>query len=66
MKEVFWNNGTFIQGMREDLGDAATDEEKEKAAKALYKWVEQGNLAQIRSGVNGAIYPTRVLPYLSR
>lgn len=46
-----------FEGMREDLGDAATDEEKEKAAKALYKWVEQGNLAQIRSGVNEPFIP---------
>ena len=39
-----------FEGMREEIGDAATEEEKEKAAKALYKWVEQENLVQIRFG----------------
>lgn len=46
-----------FEGMREDIGDAATDNEKEKAAKALYKWVEQGNLAQIRSCITEPSIP---------
>jgi len=41
-----------FEGMREELGDKATEEEKVKAAKELYKWIEQGNLLQIRSGVS--------------
>jgi len=43
--------------MREELGNAATEEEKEKAAKMLYKWIEEGNLFQIRSGVNEPCIP---------
>lgn len=46
-----------FESMREELGNAATEEEKEKAAKMLYKWIEEGNLFQIRSGVNEPCIP---------
>ena len=46
-----------FESMREDLGDAATEEEKEKAARLLYKWIEEGDLYQIRSGVREPCIP---------
>lgn len=46
-----------FEGMREELGDAATEEQKIKAAKELYKWIEQGNLLQIRSGISEPCIP---------
>ena len=41
----------YFERMREDLGDSATEEEKKKAAKALYAWVETSHFP-IRARVN--------------
>jgi hypothetical protein len=46
-----------FEGMREELGHEATEAEKIKAAKELYKWIERGNLLQIRSGVSEPCIP---------
>ena len=46
-----------FEEMRENLGEITAEEEKQKAARALYKWVEQGNLMQIRSGVSEPSIP---------
>lgn len=36
--------GVYFEQMRENLGDSATEQEKKKAAKALYAWVETSHL----------------------
>lgn len=41
----------FFQQMKDELGDAATEDAKKKAAQTLYKWVETATLPQVRPGV---------------
>ena len=50
-----WENR--FEEMREDLGEKATEEEKIKAARVLYKWVEQSELFRIRDSVNDPCIP---------
>ncbi len=40
-----------FERMREDLGDAAVEEKKRQAARALYAWVEDNHHLRIRPGV---------------
>ncbi|MDK2982077.1 MAG: hypothetical protein PWQ55_2424 [Chloroflexota bacterium] len=46
-----------FEQMRDDLGEDATELQKQKAAKELYKWIEQGDLLQIRPGVREPFLP---------
>jgi hypothetical protein len=39
-----------FEQMRDELGDEGSEEAKRQAAKALYKWVESGDLPPIRRG----------------
>lgn len=41
----------LFQQMRDELGEEATEENKKKAAQALYKWVETNKHLPIRKGV---------------
>jgi len=41
-----------FEAMRDELGDEATNEEKKRAAQALYRWVEENDLQKIRPMVN--------------
>lgn len=43
---------THFEAMREEIGAAATEQEKTKAAQALYKWVEQEACVAIRERCN--------------
>jgi hypothetical protein len=42
----------YFQRMKDDLGEDATEEAKQQAAKDLYKWVETGSHPPIRSYVD--------------
>jgi len=39
-----------FESMRQDIGDEATEYKKKKAARELYRWIENGELLQIREG----------------
>jgi len=55
----------LFQQMRDDLGEAASEEAKKTAAQTLYKWVETGSHRGIRSGVTEPSIPRGTYQLLS-